>query len=162
MARSNRGLLHYKTTEHAIDILLDGELAGHKLVKTRDLADRIGISQQHVFKIVGRLARAGLITCTRGPQGGVRLARPIAMVTVGDVVRALETKLLNGNDLNQGPTFQKAADAFMHVLDRYSVAEVAVQRQKKRPITVIRDTVGASDSEIRQRRNSISRTKARE
>lgn len=40
-----------------------------------------------------KLKKAGLIKSTRGAQGGYRLAKPAAEISVGDILRALEGEL---------------------------------------------------------------------
>ena len=41
----------------------------------------------------GKIKKAGLIKSTRGAQGGYRLAKPAAEISVGDILRALEGEL---------------------------------------------------------------------
>ncbi len=129
MGRTKPRLQLHKTTMHAISILLDRAQAGDELASTGEIAERIGISQQHVFKIVALLAKARLVTCERGRKGGVRLARPTTEITLGDVVRALESKSRSeslGNwEIGEDPILRRAVDAFVSVLDRHTVAGMA-------------------------------------
>ena len=69
-------------------------LAGNdgRLVTTRELAERFDASEAHLAKVLQRLARGGLLTSTRGPAGGFRLARP-----------ASEISLLEGYETIEGP-----------------------------------------------------------
>jgi Rrf2 family protein len=122
-----------KSTSHAIRILIDCVRAGHGLVKVAVLSERLGITQQNVFKIVNLLARAGLIEAMRGRNGGVRLARPADQVRIGDVVRATETTRVaieegapscpRGHDVNR--VLDDALEAFIEVLDRHTIADMA-------------------------------------
>jgi Rrf2 family nitric oxide-sensitive transcriptional repressor len=50
----------------------------------------LGISRNHLAKIVRNLADSGFITTQRGARGGFALARPPQAITLGEVVRALE------------------------------------------------------------------------
>ncbi len=120
--RARPVLQHFKTTERAIDILLSCPPDQDGLVRTRNVAKRLGISQHLVFKIVSRLARAELIICQRGQQGGFQLARPMNEITVGDVVRAIEL-CPEQDDLSDTETFSAARAAFDALLDSYTLAD---------------------------------------
>ena len=118
--RYRPALQHYKTTERAIRVLA---CVGDELIRTRVIAERTGISQQLAFKIVSRLVRAGLLTSIRGTNGGVCLARPITQITVAEVVEAVAPGRSCGDGLESVPAFMEALEAFVHVLDGYTVAD---------------------------------------
>ena len=59
----------------------------------KDISHAQGISDKYLEQIVRPLVREGLVRSTRGAQGGYRLARPAAQITVGDVLRATEGDL---------------------------------------------------------------------
>ena len=59
-------------------------------VRVKDIAARQEISVKYLEQIVSILVRAGYLKSIRGPQGGYRLTRPPAEITVGDVLRCLE------------------------------------------------------------------------
>lgn len=129
-----------KTTSHAIRILIDCAQAGGNLVKVAVIAERLGITQLNVFKVVHLLSRAGFIAAVRGRNGGVRLARPAAQIRIGDVVRATEVTRVeveseteaegrrrrSGRQLNT--IFDEALDAFISVLDRHTLEDMAQGR----------------------------------
>ena len=48
---------------------------------------------RYLEQLAGKLKKAGLIKSTRGAQGGYRLAKPAAEISVGDILRALEGEL---------------------------------------------------------------------
>ncbi len=54
------------------------------------IAEREGIPEAYLEQLIAPLKRAGLVTSTRGAQGGYTLARAPEEITVGDVLRALE------------------------------------------------------------------------
>ena len=54
------------------------------------IAEREGIPEAYQEQLIAPLKRAGLVTSTRGAQGGYTLARAPEEITVGDVLRALE------------------------------------------------------------------------
>lgn len=57
---------------------------------TAELAQELGLSRDHLAKIVQRLARGDIVRTRRGGSGGVMLARPAGEIRLGDVVRLLE------------------------------------------------------------------------
>ncbi len=54
------------------------------------LAEETGVPLPTAQKLVSRLAAAGLIDSTRGTGGGIRLSRPPAIITLADIVEAVE------------------------------------------------------------------------
>jgi DNA-binding IscR family transcriptional regulator len=54
-------------------------LAAHgdgRAVLGRDLARQVGVPADYLAKVLGQLARTGVLSATRGAKGGYRLARP--------------------------------------------------------------------------------------
>ncbi len=54
------------------------------------IAKSQSISEPYLEQLMGPLKRAGIVDGVRGAQGGYQLARDPAIISVGDVVRALE------------------------------------------------------------------------
>ena len=72
---------------HAMGLLstgLDGPLSA------RMAADRLGVSEAHLAKVLQRLAKVGLLTSTRGPKGGFALSRDPESVSLLEVFEAIE------------------------------------------------------------------------
>lgn len=105
-----------------------------------DVARRMGMSEDHLAKVIARLAQLGYVETTRGRDGGVQLARPAAEINVGDVVRGTEDNL----DLVEcfdpatnrcpiatacalAPALDEALSAFLGVLDRYTLADLTAK-----------------------------------
>lgn len=124
-----------KQTGHAIRILIDCALAGDGLVKVATLADRIDITHQNAFKIVHLLSRAGFISSVRGPNGGIRLAKPAKDIRIGDIVSAMEetsVAIVGEDAVKTGPLsslFGDALAAFISVLDAHTLAELAAMHR---------------------------------
>ena len=57
---------------------------------TLELAADLGLSRNHLAKIMQHLSRAGFIETRRGGGGGAVLARPAGEIRLGDIVRLLE------------------------------------------------------------------------
>lgn len=62
-------------------------------VALKDVAERQGISKKYLEQVVAPLAAAGLLSVTRGNQGGYALARPADAITLADIVAASEDGL---------------------------------------------------------------------
>ena len=106
-----------------------------------EVAAAYGISKAHLTKIAHQLGLAGYVETARGKGGGLRLARPAGEIGLGDVVRRLEP------DMALVPCFEplhapclivpacglrgalyEARQAFLVVLDRYSLADLVQRR----------------------------------
>lgn len=61
-----------------------------KRINAAQLADETGIPLPTVQKLVSKLSAAGLLCSVRGAGGGFRLARPPAMVSLADIIEAVE------------------------------------------------------------------------
>jgi len=72
--------------------LAAAEAAEHPL-KGEAIATAQGIPQHFLENILSDLRHAGLVRSQRGADGGYRLARPAAEVSVADVIRAVEGPL---------------------------------------------------------------------
>lgn len=118
----------------------DGEL-----VTIHEVAERFGISENHLMKVAHTLGRQGIIATVRGRAGGMRLARAADTIRIGDVVRRMEGDLAlvecfpggAGNCLivracRLKGVLHEALDAFMSVLDRYTLADLTADNPKLR------------------------------
>ncbi len=77
---------------YGVRILLDlAQNQNSGPVSMTDVAQRQGVSMKYLERIVGELRRAGFVTSVRGRSGGHKLALPPENITVGDIVRALES-----------------------------------------------------------------------
>ena len=54
------------------------------------IATEMGISENHVKKVLQQLARTSVVVATRGANGGYALARPASELTMLDVIEAIE------------------------------------------------------------------------
>lgn len=64
-----------------------------RLTAIREVAESANVPLPFLAKIVGSLARSGLVLARRGPNGGVALALPPEEITVGDIVGAIDGPL---------------------------------------------------------------------
>jgi Rrf2 family protein len=61
-------------------------------VKVGELSRITGITSYNIFKLLKIATRAGFLESSRGPKGGVVMARSPETLSVGQVVRALEPR----------------------------------------------------------------------
>lgn len=112
-------------------------VAAADTITIREVAERYGISRNHLMKVANDLTRAGLVEGLRGRGGGLRLALPAAEINVGAVVRALEDRRdlvecfrPESNTCLIAPACRlrgvlgQAQEAFLRVLDGYSLADL--------------------------------------
>jgi Rrf2 family nitric oxide-sensitive transcriptional repressor len=102
----------------------------------QEIAEHFGISRNHLMKVANRATRAGYVEGVRGRAGGLKLAKAPKEINVGQVLRATEEWALvecfdhssNQCPIARGcglqPILKEAVDAFVAVLDRYSLADV--------------------------------------
>lgn len=72
---------------HSAAILAESD---GRLVRTKELAEALQASENHLAKVMQRLVRADIVSSTRGPSGGFRLARETDEVTLLDIYEAIE------------------------------------------------------------------------
>ncbi len=111
------------------------------LVTIQELAGAYRVSRHHLRAVVHQLAAKGYVSSVRGKGGGLRLARAAAHITLGDVVRHTESDFYIVDCFRPGRsrcpisascTLQhllgEAADSFLAVLDRHTLADIIQQR----------------------------------
>ena len=76
-------------TDYACRVLM--HCAAHPgLTTIGELAERYGISKNHLMKVAQRLAAEGFVEGVRGRSGGLKLARPANALNVGSIMRIME------------------------------------------------------------------------
>ncbi len=76
---------------YAVTAMLD--LALHDQsgpVSLSEIADRQGISLSYLEQLFSRLRKQGLVDGTRGPGGGYRLLKSVNLISVADVIDAVD------------------------------------------------------------------------
>ncbi len=128
-----------RQSEYAIRILI--ELAKYplgELVPSKIIAEKQDIPGMFLQKTVQLLSRAGIVSTQRGVQGGVRLTLPADMITVADVIIAIEGPMALNPCLSPGYScpnmascpvrkiLGRAQSALLHELRRESIADLAM------------------------------------
>lgn len=130
-------------TDYALRVLL--YLAAHPnehLSNIQSIAAVYGISSNHLMKVVHRLKKLGYLETVRGHGGGLRLAKVPQDIILGKLVRQTEEDLAIVECFNQETNccvitpvcqlrsvFQEALAAFFQVLDRYTLADVMINKE---------------------------------
>jgi Rrf2 family cysteine metabolism transcriptional repressor len=77
--------------DYALKIMLDLSLEyGGALVQMKEIARRQDIPKKFLEQIVLILKGAKYIRTTRGPKGGIALAKAPAKITLGEIIRLIE------------------------------------------------------------------------
>jgi Rrf2 family transcriptional regulator, nitric oxide-sensitive transcriptional repressor len=128
-------------TDFALRVLMYVGINDGRLSTIKDIADSFGISKNHLMKVVNDLGRRGYLDTVRGRNGGIRLMRQPRDINIGQVVRETEDELdvlgcLNGTGYCRiepvcvlRGAICDAVDAFLAVLDRYTLADLIAPHQ---------------------------------
>jgi Rrf2 family iron-sulfur cluster assembly transcriptional regulator len=78
----------------AVTAMMDLALRGDEgPVALAGVSDRQKISLSYLEQLFGKLRRYRLVDSVRGPGGGYCIARPLDLVTVADIIRAVDEPL---------------------------------------------------------------------
>ena len=103
------------TEEYGLRCLLQLAKAPQgQLVSVKEIAEKEGLSNSNVEKLLRMLAKAGLVHSMRGIKGGYILNRPPAQISLGQVVRALGSL---PNTTHMCHVFTGNQDACVHFSD---------------------------------------------
>ncbi|WP_019223807.1 iron-responsive transcriptional regulator RirA [Bartonella rattaustraliani] len=135
-----------KQTNYALRMLMYCADNQGSLSRVPEIAKAYAVSELFLFKILQPLVEAGFIQTVRGRNGGVKLAKPAAEISVADVVKVTEDNfymaecfdtvvevhcpLIDFCSLNTA--LQKALNAFFDVLSTVSLADLQKQTMQKR------------------------------
>jgi Rrf2 family iron-responsive transcriptional regulator len=144
-----------RQTNYAIRILMYCAANEGRLSRIPEIAAAYTVSELFLFKILQPLVENKLVATVRGRNGGVRLARPAAEITLFDVVRATEESFAMAecfeNDAADCPlvdscalnaALRKALGAFFDVLESYSIDDLAKARPSLQFLLGIDATTG--------------------
>ncbi len=130
-----------KQTNYAVRMLMYCAANGDKLSRVPEIAKAYGVSELFLFKILQPLNKAGLIETVRGRNGGVRLPRPAAEISLFQVVKVTEDSFAMAECFESGEidcplvdscglntALRKALNAFFEVLQQYSIDDLVKAR----------------------------------
>lgn len=124
-------------TDYSLRVLIYLGYKKDETVTISEMSDFYKISRNHLMKVVHNLGLKGYIQTLRGKNGGLRLARLPAEISIGDVVRDMEPDfvLLECFDPSEDQcvisrscalksVLVGARDTFLAELDKYTLADV--------------------------------------
>lgn len=124
---------------HAL-IVMAGDPRG--VFSTVWLARNLGVSRNHLVKVLQRLNRAGLVRPMRGPRGGYVLAESPVRITLRRVLEALEGRLepagclrhrpICGGHCVLAPAFRAVNRQLVSFFTSTNIAELAARLSRHR------------------------------
>ena len=135
-------------TDYALRVLMYCAAcqAREQPVTISEVAAAHNISRSHLTKIVQELAAQGLLETTRGRGGGMRLMKPASSISIGAVLRLMETDYdmvecfnpaLNACRLSTHCALKgvlgRATQSYLSVLDGVTLADLVPQAQVLAP-----------------------------
>jgi Rrf2 family nitric oxide-sensitive transcriptional repressor len=137
-------------TDYALRLLMYLAVKEDGLATISEVARSYGISKNHLMKVAHELGSAGYIETVRGRRGGLRLAKAVDSIRLGEVVRRTEPDMALVTCFKplDGPctikpccvlrgALQRAHDAFVEVLDGYSLGDLIRPRARLRSLLAI-------------------------
>lgn len=137
-------------TDYSLRLLMYLALKDDGLATIAEVAKSYGISKNHLMKVAHELGVAGYVETVRGRSGGLRLARPMASIGLGEVVRHTEPDFALVPCLTpiDGPcairpscvlkrALDKARQAFVGVLDDYTLGDLVQPKSRLRSLLAI-------------------------
>jgi Rrf2 family transcriptional regulator, nitric oxide-sensitive transcriptional repressor len=125
-----------RQADYTLRLLIHLALQPDEPATIQQIADRYGISRNHLMKVANRAVQAGYVQGVRGRSGGLKLARKPKEIGIGEVLRTIEDWSMVecfDPEANRCPItggcglqaiLQEALAAYFSVLDRYSLADV--------------------------------------
>lgn len=124
-------------TNLASRILMACAVNDGSTVRTAEIARKCNASVNHLLQVVNQLQSSGFIETVRGRNGGLKLARPMAQISIGDVFRIFEAgapfaecfdPIGNTCPLSEvcrlRSYISRALEAFYHEMDMVTLADL--------------------------------------
>jgi Rrf2 family nitric oxide-sensitive transcriptional repressor len=137
-------------TDYALRLMMYLALKDDALATIAEVAEAYNISKNHLTKVAHQLGVAGYVVTVRGRRGGLRLAKPVEAIGLGEIIRHTEP------DMALVPCFkpveapcaiwrscvlkralEKARSAFIEVLDGYTLRDLVRPRMPLRALLSI-------------------------
>ena len=83
-----------KKTQYGLRAMICLSGSSPEFISLREISKEEGISFDYLEKICSRLEKSGLIRSKKGSQGGYALAKSPKKIKIGEIMRALEEKMI--------------------------------------------------------------------
>lgn len=106
-------------------------------VRTSEIAEKCNASTHHLLQVVNLLQTNGFVETLRGRSGGLRLARPMEQISIGELFRIFEAGVPFAECFDAGTNscplsttcrlrsyISRALEAFYHELDMVTLADL--------------------------------------
>jgi len=129
-----------KLTDYGTMVLAQLAASEHGWTTAGQVAGATHLAQTTVSKLLKSLVHAGLVTSTRGVQGGYALARPAAAISAAEILDALEgpvaitecSSATGGCELESyclvGSAWQRINHSIRRALEGVSLADLQTRR----------------------------------
>lgn len=136
-------------TDYSLRVLIYLAVNGEESTTIREIAERYGISKNHLMKVVQDLSQRGYVTAVRGKNGGLRLNTPPAEIKIGTLVRHMERDLALAECLGENnqciltpacglkSILCEALESFFTTLDNYTLEDILPGKQKAELIQIL-------------------------
>ncbi|MBN9310300.1 MAG: Rrf2 family transcriptional regulator [Devosia sp.] len=130
-------LTHF--TDLSLRLLMYLAVKADGLATIQEVAERYGVSRNHLMKVTQGLVKHGFVASARGNGGGLRLQRPATEIRVGEVIRVTEDDFRLVECFEAGRSsctllpacrlkgvLGEALGAYLAVLDKYTLDDLTV------------------------------------
>ncbi len=124
-------------SDYTMRVLMFLALHPERLTTIAEISESYNISRNHLTKIVHQLGKANYIETTRGRSGGIRLSKPAGDISVGKIIRLMETSSVLVECFPGGKgqcvissacklkhALAEAENAFYSYLDTFTLADI--------------------------------------
>jgi Rrf2 family nitric oxide-sensitive transcriptional repressor len=129
-------------TDYSLRVLMYLAVRSEHRATIEEISQAYDVSRAHLMKVVHELGRAGFVETMRGRGGGLRLARTLDALTVGEVVRRTEEQMDLVECFDPATShcriesacalrgvLEEALEAFLATLDGYTLADLVARRR---------------------------------
>jgi Rrf2 family nitric oxide-sensitive transcriptional repressor len=136
-------------TDYSLRVLIYLAVSNDDHTTIREISERYGISRNHLMKVVQELSQRGYVIALRGKNGGLRLNKAAADISIGMLIREMENDLALAECLGENnqciltPACQlkavlaEALQAFFTTLDAYTLEDILPGRKRAELVKIL-------------------------
>ncbi len=136
-------------TDYSIRVLIFLAVSHNEQPTIREVAERFGLSRNHLMKVVHELSKRGYLTALRGKNGGLRLNIAPAEIKLGTLISELEndlalTECMGSNNqcilttsCELKTILAEALQKFFTTLDKYTLEDILGGRRRAELVKII-------------------------